>query len=357
MTEFPAGFFDRADEADDAVFYGYDRLVTHIDAGAVAAVGDLYRELKLEGDVLDLCSSWISHFDPPPDRLVVMGMNANELAHNEAASESLVQDLNVDPALPFPGAAFDAVTCCVSIDYLTRPVEVFAEVARVLRPGGPFVLTFSNRCFPTKAIRAWLGATDDERCQIVESYFAAVDLFGPVTIQRRNTSGDPLFAVWATTPHRVEIRPATSSDQALISAMQYQAFFVPPGADALPRSILDQPDIRPYHDSFGTRLGDVGRIAVDSTGRAVGAAWVRQVTGYGFVDRDTPELGVAVMSEHRGHGVGRMLLESLFETVPRCSLSVDVRNPAKALYERLGFEVVRTDGEYTVIMLRDRRPA
>lgn len=206
MSEFPAGFFDRADDTPDAAFYEPDRFVTHIDEGAIGAVGDLYRELDVAGDVLDLCSSWISHFDPVPDRLVVIGMNANELARNGAASESLVQDLNRDPTLPFAGASFDAVTCCVSIDYLTRPVEVFAEVARVLRPEGVFVVTFSNRCFPTKAIRAWLGADDRERCLIVATYFAAVEPFGPVTIEHRNPEwrGDPLFGVWARTDPTIE---------------------------------------------------------------------------------------------------------------------------------------------------------
>ena len=82
-------------------------------------------------------------------------MDATELAANDAAAEWMVHDLNLDPTLPFADASFDAVTCCVSVDYLTRPLEVFAEVAHVLRPGGSFVSTFSNRCFPTKAIRGW----------------------------------------------------------------------------------------------------------------------------------------------------------------------------------------------------------
>ena len=149
MTTFPAGFFDRADESADSEFYSIDRFVTHLDDQAIAAVGELYRDLELEGDVLDMCSSWVSHFETAPEHLVAIGMNVNELDANPALSEYLVQDLNIDPILPFPDASFDAVTCCASVDYLTRPVEVFAEAARVLRPGGPLVITFSNRCFPT----------------------------------------------------------------------------------------------------------------------------------------------------------------------------------------------------------------
>ena len=199
---FPDWFFDRADPGPDAAFYGPPRLVTHIDEGAIAAVGDLYAELSVEGEVLDLMSSWVSHFRAPPRRLVGLGMNAAELAANPALAERVVHDLNVDPALPFPDAGFDDVTCCVSVDYLVRPVEVFGEVARVLRPGGRFVVTFSNRCFPTKAIRGWLATDDRGHLQIVVAYFAAAERFADLRGERRPTppGGDPLYAVWA---HRV----------------------------------------------------------------------------------------------------------------------------------------------------------
>jgi SAM-dependent methyltransferase len=196
---FPDGFFDRADETDDAVFYAPERFVAHLDEGAIRAVGELYEELGLDGAVLDLCSSWISHFPQRPERLVVVGMNAAELAANPMAEDRLVHDLNADPTLPFDDAGFDAATCCVSVDYLTRPLDVFAEVARVLRPGGAFVCTFSNRCFPTKAIRGWLSTDDRGRAGIVRRYFELTDGFGTPLAQQRETSwfGDPLFAVSA----------------------------------------------------------------------------------------------------------------------------------------------------------------
>ena len=164
---FPPGFFDRVDESPDSLFYAPDRLVTHIDDAAIAAVGVLCDELSLTGEVLDICSSWISHFPTTPRRLVAMGMNEAELRANEMASTWIVKDLNTDPVLPFDDGSFDAVTCCVSIDYLTRPLDVLAEVARVLRPGAPFVVTFSNRCFPTKAIRGWLSTDGEGHCAIV----------------------------------------------------------------------------------------------------------------------------------------------------------------------------------------------
>ena len=198
---FPPGFFDRADPSADTAFYDVPRLVTHIDDGAIAAVGALYTELGVDGEVLDLMSSWVSHFPVTPRRLVGLGLNATELAANPALAGRVVHDLNVDPRLPFPDAAFDDATCCVSVDYLTDPVAVFREVARVLRPGGRFVVTFSNRCFPTKAIRGWLSTDDDGHVQIVNAYFALSGGFGEVRGQRRaGRGGDPLYAVWAARP-------------------------------------------------------------------------------------------------------------------------------------------------------------
>jgi SAM-dependent methyltransferase len=198
---FPAGFFARDDEYSDEAFYVPPRLVTHIDDFAIDAVGELYEELGLVGDVLDLCSSWVSHFRTAPARLVALGMNAVELARNPQATEWLVQDLNAHPVLPFADALFDAVTCCVSVDYLVRPLEVFDEVARVLRPGGLFVCTFSNRCFPTKAIHGWLVAGDAAHLHIVSEYFRLSRGWGEVTAERRTPpehwGGDPLLAVWA----------------------------------------------------------------------------------------------------------------------------------------------------------------
>lgn len=196
---FPPGFFDRADPSPDTDFYGPPRLVTHIDDRAIAAVGALYAELGLDGDVLDLCSSWVSHFPAPPRRLVGLGMNADELAANPMLAGHVVHDLNADPVLPFPDASFDDATCCVSVDYLVEPVAVFREVARVLRPGGRFVVTFSNRCFPSKAIRGWLHTDDEGHLQIVNAFFVLSGAFGEVRGGRRTPPGrgDPLYAVWA----------------------------------------------------------------------------------------------------------------------------------------------------------------
>lgn len=199
---FPVGFFDRSDQENDRVFYRPARLVTHIDSHAIEAVGQLYTELDLAGDVLDLMSSWISHFATAPSSLTALGMNVAELDANPMATATIVHDLNTDPTLPFDDAVFDAVTCCVSVDYLTRPIEVFADAARVLRPGGLFVCTFSNRCFPTKAIRGWLTADDAGRCDLVSRYFERSGALRPATVDvciPTGSGSDPLYAVWGKT--------------------------------------------------------------------------------------------------------------------------------------------------------------
>lgn len=201
---FP-GFFDRADSAPDAEFYAWPRLVTHIDDRAIAAVKDLYAELGLDGDadaprrILDLMSSWVSHLASAPAELVVLGMNQVELDANKMATRRIVQDLNTDPLLPLADSSLDGVLCCVSVDYLTRPVEVLAEVARVLRPGAPIVITFSNRCFPSKAIEGWLATDDAAHGAIICEYLRRAAGFTPGDLTLRtpdeNYYGDPLYAV------------------------------------------------------------------------------------------------------------------------------------------------------------------
>ena len=201
---FPAGFFARDDESGDARFYAAPRLVTHLDDAAIAAVGEVYADLVRGPRVLDFCSSWVSHFRVPPAALTVLGMNAAELAANPVAVDRVVRDLNVEPSFPFADAAFDDAVCCVSIDYLTQPVTVLADLARVVRPGGRVVFTWSNRCFPTKAVHGWLAAPEADRPGIVEAYLAAAGGWEPATsrtvvAERRSwASPDPLWATWAT---------------------------------------------------------------------------------------------------------------------------------------------------------------
>jgi SAM-dependent methyltransferase len=200
------GSFRRDDESPDMAFYAQPRFVTHIDDAAIAAVTQLYREfLPSGGAVLDLMSSWVSHL--PPDvtyRAVVgLGMNHAELAANPRLTRFVVQDLNRNPVLPFSDGVFDAVVNCVSIDYLIQPLAVLREVARVLRPGGPLVITFSNRCFPTKAIQAWLATDDAGRIAIVRALVNESGSFKSLEVFDRSPSpgkSDPLFGVVARSP-------------------------------------------------------------------------------------------------------------------------------------------------------------
>lgn len=150
-----AEHFRRVDESSDGEFYREPRLVTHIDDAAIAAATAFYRDLlPAGGRVLDLMSSWVSHLpaDVEYETVAGLGMNAAELEANGRLTERVVQDLNEDPTLPWGDASFDGVIVTVSVQYLTRPAEVFADVGRVLAPGAPFAVLYSNRCFPTKAV-------------------------------------------------------------------------------------------------------------------------------------------------------------------------------------------------------------
>jgi SAM-dependent methyltransferase len=201
MPRLPVEAFRRYDETPDERFYSSPRLVTHIDNRAIAAVTQLYREhFPAGGAILDLMSSWVSHLPPEVTyrRVVGLGMNGVELKENPRLDEYVVQDLNTDPQLPLRDAQFDGAGICVSIDYLVQPVEVLREVGRVLKIGAPLVVTFSNRCFPEKAVALWLQLDDRGRVRLVEEYLREAGNFENVRgLDRspRRMFSDPLYAV------------------------------------------------------------------------------------------------------------------------------------------------------------------
>ncbi|HWO85522.1 MAG TPA: methyltransferase domain-containing protein [Stellaceae bacterium] len=169
----PQGAFTKIDAEEDELFYEPPRLVCHIDDGAIAALTELYRAaLPAGGALLDLMSSWVSHLPPEIDYAEVIGhgMNACELAANPRLSRWFVQNLNRDTQLPLATASVDAAMICVSIQYLQQPVVVLRDLARVLRPGAPLVISFSNRCFWTKAVAIWRALDDDGHARLVERY-------------------------------------------------------------------------------------------------------------------------------------------------------------------------------------------
>jgi SAM-dependent methyltransferase len=209
---YPGGFA-RRDEGDDAGYYAQPRLVPHIDRRADAILTGLHaRLLAGGGDVLDLMSSWESHL---PDgtalrSLTGLGLNADELARNPRLTARVHHDVNAAPALPFADNSFDGVLCALSVDYLTDPAAVFADVARVLRPGGLFVVSFSNRWFPPKVVALWEELHDYERPAYVLETLAATGRFQSLeTFSMRGDprptddphfpgqmNADPIFAVW-----------------------------------------------------------------------------------------------------------------------------------------------------------------
>jgi SAM-dependent methyltransferase len=203
----PADFFRRLDEADDEVFYEQPRFVVHIDDHAIADIGEIYlRLLPKDGEILDLMSSWRSHLPPmlQPKRVVGLGLSRPEMEDNPALTEVVVHNVNRDPHLPFADASFDGAVMTVSVQYLIHPFEVFAEVGRVLRPACPFIVTFSNRMFPTKAIALWQMASQLERPEIVKKYFAEAGTFEMIEVIDHSLRADaPSDPVWALVGYKV----------------------------------------------------------------------------------------------------------------------------------------------------------
>ncbi|SDF38988.1 Methyltransferase domain-containing protein [Halorubrum xinjiangense] len=191
----------KRDDRPDETFYADPRFVTHADDAFLDRLTSLYASATAPGDrVLDAMSSWVSHLpDTEYERVVGHGLNEAELAANDRLDEFVVSDLNDGQSLPFADDSFDAVCCALSVQYLQYPGPTFAEFARVLAPGGTVVVSFSNRMFPTKAIRAWRAASMDERADLVERYLAAGGFEVAERIAER-PDGDPFYAVVGTLP-------------------------------------------------------------------------------------------------------------------------------------------------------------
>lgn len=210
-TDFSApDAFARDDETPDAEFYAQPRKLTHVDGVCARRIQALYRTVLPEhAAVLDLMAGWRSHLPDTVKTATGLGMNAEELADNPQLAERIVHDLNADPSLPFADARFDAVVCSVSIEYLTRPQAVIAEAKRVLKPGGLFVVTLSNRYFPPKVIKLWTQLHPMERMAwvgtlIKQAGFKKVETYLERGLKRpkddryadRLAESDPLFATW-----------------------------------------------------------------------------------------------------------------------------------------------------------------
>ncbi len=192
-------FFRRLDDSDDELFYLTPRLVVHIDDAAIRTVGEIYlSRLPRGGAILDLMSSWRSHLPPElmPSRVVGLGLNRSEMEDNPALTEIVTHNLNRAPQLPFEDASFDGAVLTVSVQYLIHPLEVFAEVGRVLKSSAPFIVTFSNRMFPTKAVAIWANASEQQRVDLVGYYFTHSAAFEKIElIDRSSGETDPLWAV------------------------------------------------------------------------------------------------------------------------------------------------------------------
>ncbi|MEI6379543.1 MAG: class I SAM-dependent methyltransferase [Cyanobacteriota bacterium ELA615] len=192
----------KLDESDDAAFYCYPRFVYHVDNGFVRKLKQLYSQ-KLQSDsrILDLMSSWVSHL---PETIQFShveghGMNQEELAKNPRLDHYFIQNLNQQTSLPLEDQSFDAVLITASIQYIQYPEAIFREIARVLKPNGIAIISFSNRMFYQKAISIWRDSSEKARLEIVKSYFKAIEGFGEPEIIAKTfiLGGDPFYVVMA----------------------------------------------------------------------------------------------------------------------------------------------------------------
>ena len=204
LSQLPPDAFAKEDDGDDAEFYAQARLKTHIDDAAIAALTGFYRQvLPAGGAVLDLMSSWVSHLpaEVAYGEVIGHGMNAEELAANPRLSRWFVQDLNREPRLGLADASLDAAMICVGIQYLQQPVDVLAQVARTLRPGAPLVVSYSNRCFPTKAVAVWRTIGPQGHARLIELYLEEAGFVGvEVHRLRDGRASDPLTVVMGRAP-------------------------------------------------------------------------------------------------------------------------------------------------------------
>ena len=190
--------FHRQDDSADEAFYSSPRMVNHIDDATINEITRFYQEtLKPEDELLDLMSSWVSHLpkDVTYRKVTGLGMNLDELNANARLNQALVHNLNKTPVLPFSDTSFNAVMIVVSIQYLTRPFEVFEEIQRVLKPGGRCIVSMSHRLFPTKAIYAFQTLAPQDRVQLVQEYMRQGGLSEIEFIDRSPDKADPLWII------------------------------------------------------------------------------------------------------------------------------------------------------------------
>ncbi|WP_455209881.1 class I SAM-dependent methyltransferase [Kaarinaea lacus] len=208
--------FVRKDSQSDSQFYQQPRFVAHLDETALTQFCIFYRRFVRPGmKILDLMSSWKSHIPEDIDNLHItgLGMNQEEMQQNKQLQDYVVFDLNQSTQLPFAEHDFDLAVCTVSVEYLINPVGIFEQIARVLKPGALFAVTFSERWFPPKVIQLWTLLHPFERMALVLDYFRRSKAYKRLATESlrglpRPTNdkyatmlpnSDPLYAVWGYT--------------------------------------------------------------------------------------------------------------------------------------------------------------
>ena len=200
MSKLLPEFFRRIDERPDALFYRTPRSNGHVDEEAARFLAERNdAALPREGHILDLMAGPATRIPTASRHVVGVGINPEELHVNPTLTESVVHDVNLEPRLPFDDDVFDGALCSAAVQYLVHPLDTFCEVARVLKPGAPFIVAFTTRMYPEKAVLAWRTSDDAAHERLVRTYFEQCAAFGDVRVERHEAEASlPVWWLHAT---------------------------------------------------------------------------------------------------------------------------------------------------------------
>ena len=155
------------------------------------------------------------------------------------------------------------------------------------------------------------------------------------------------------------IREMTAQEYPLLDDFLYEAIFVPEGVEPPSKSIITAPELQVYVKGFGSSKDDFALVA-EVENKIIGAVWVRIMNDYGHIDDETPSLAISLYKEYRGQGIGTNMMKEMLSLLKthgykRVSLSVQKANYAAEMYRKIGFEIIKENGDEWIMLWREDR--